>query len=324
MIARIARILILLQIAAAAGLFALAVKVWQVENLWIALAIAIGCVYLFRMLISANNFLVAWRYRSETPPAHQITWRQAFRLFADEFDATMWSSSWSMPFLRFSKRVAAKPVGLPVLLIHGYICNSGYWHSLSRLLAAENITHYAIDLEPVLGDINDYAAMVQRAVETVCAETGHDKIILVAHSMGGLAVRACLRDHGSARIAKIITLGTPHHGTGLANLGIGINGRQMRLEGNAHQNVSSEWLRQLEKSEDAATRKLFVSIFSHHDNIIAPQTSSYLPGARNIEFHGIGHVALALNRQIQAQVLEEIRNAETAQQAGSVLVGKIV
>ena len=165
MVARITRILILLQIVAAIGLFALAANEWRVEKLWVALAIGIGSVYLFRLLISANNFWTAWRYRSETPLAHRIGWRQAFRLFADEFRATMWSSSWSMPFLQFSKRVATTPVGLPVLLIHGYGCNSGYWHPLSQLLTRENITHYAIDMEPVLGDIDGYATIVQRAVE---------------------------------------------------------------------------------------------------------------------------------------------------------------
>ncbi|HCE11101.1 MAG TPA: lipase [Oxalobacteraceae bacterium] len=314
MVARITRILILLQIIAVIALFILARNDWRVERLWLALAIGIGSVCLFRIFISANNFMIAWRYRSETPSAHRLGWRQTCQLFTAEFGATMWSSTWSMPFLRFSKRTTANPVGLPVLLIHGYGCNSGYWHSLSRFLARKNITHYAVDLEPVLGDIDGYSAIVEQAVEAVCRETGHDKIILVAHSMGGLVTRAYLRDHGSARIAKIITLGTPHHGTGLAKFGIGANSRQMRREGSTRENVPSDWLCQLEKSEDPATRALFVSIFSHHDNIISPQTSSYLPGARNIEFHGIGHVALALNPQIQAQVVEEIHNTEVVQQ----------
>ena len=135
-------------------------------------------------------------------------------------------------------------------------------------------------------------------------------------------MRVYLRDHGSARIAKIITLGTPHHGTGLANLGIGINSRQMRREGSPRGNGPSAWLRRLEESEDPTTRKLFVSIFSHHDNIIAPQTSSYLPGARNIEFHGIGHVALALNAQVQALVLDEVRNTATAPPVAVPVAGK--
>jgi hypothetical protein len=65
----------------------------------------------------------------------------------------------------------------------------------------------------------------------------------------------------------------------------------------------------LAASEDAQTRALFVSIYSHQDNIVAPQTSSHLPGATNIELHGIGHVALALDAKVQSLVVAEIRKA---------------
>jgi hypothetical protein len=51
---------------------------------------------------------------------------------------------------------------------------------------------------------------------------------------------------------------------------------------------------------------LITSIYTHHDNIIAPQTSSVLPGARNIEFGGVGHVALGSNPRILAAVMREI------------------
>jgi hypothetical protein len=68
----------------------------------------------------------------------------------------------------------------------------------------------------------------------------------------------------------------------------------------------SPWLRELAASEDEATRALITSIYTHHDNIVAPQTSSLLPGARNIEFGGIGHVAMGSNPRILAEVMREI------------------
>jgi pimeloyl-ACP methyl ester carboxylesterase len=309
MVARITRILIFLQFAVAAALFACAVKVWRIDNLPLALTLSIGAILLLRLSITANNFFMSWRYRSDTPASLRLNWRQACRLFFREFGATMLSSSWTMPFRSFGKRAANNPAGLPVLLIHGYGCNSGYWHAMSKALTQARITHYAVDLEPMLNDIDGYVPTVHRAVEAICEETGHDKIIIVAHSMGGLVTRAYLRGHGSARIAKVITLGTPHRGTGLANFGIGPNSRQMRWEGTATKGTPSDWLRKLAKTEGIAIQALFVSIYSHHDNIISPQTSSCLAGATNIEFHGIGHVALAFNPAIQARVIEEIRNS---------------
>ena len=309
MIARITRILILLQLAAAAGIFMLGVKVWHIENLWLALILSIGAVFVFRVLITANSFFLAWRYRSETPPNHRIGWRQALRLFIEEFNATMLATSWTMPFRSFSRRTGQDSNDLPVLLIHGWGCNSGYWHPLSKKLTQANISHHAIDLEPVFAAIESYVPMVQRAVAALCRETGHDKIIIVAHSMGGLVTRAYLQVHGGARVARVITLGTPHRGTGLANFGIGLNCRQMTWTGSAIHGRPSEWLIRLEESEDQAMRPLFASLNSHHDNIVAPQTSACLAGANNVEFRGIGHVALALNPLVQARVLEEIRIA---------------
>lgn len=309
MVARITRILLLLQFAIALAIAAFAKISFHLESYGYAILLGIALVVLIRLLITANNFSLAWRYRSETPQALNLNIWQAIGLFFGEFRATMIASSWNMPFRTFTRHVADKPMALPVLLIHGYGCNSGYWDAMSKELASANITHYAIDMEPVIGSIDAYVPMIHDTVERICRETGHDQIVIVAHSMGGLATRAYLRDHGSAHIAKAITLGTPHCGTALARFGIGINTKQMLWTVGEQEGLSSAWLRKLAASEDKAVRRLIVSLYSHHDNIIAPQTSSHLEGAKNIEFHGIGHVALAMHPAIQELVIREIHEA---------------
>jgi triacylglycerol lipase len=143
----------------------------------------------------------------------------------------------------------------------------------------------------------------------LCSETGHQQIVIVAHSMGGLAARAYLRSHGTRRIAKVITLGTPHHGTALARFGFGANTVQMRWTVVEQEALCSPWLRMLTTAEGEGVYRLFVSIFSHHDNIVSPQTSAYLTGAKNIGLHGIGHVALAFHPLVQSLVIDEIRAA---------------
>jgi triacylglycerol lipase len=308
MIKRITRRLIAFELLAML-LIGGGVFTWEHQSSAISAVIGVAAVLLFRLAITANNFFLAWQYRSQTPHAHLLNWRQMIALFFYEFYATLWISSYAMPFKTFAKRNADHPNGLPVLLIHGYGCNSGYWHALSKSLVDANITHHAIDLEPVFADIDTYVPAIHEAVDALCADSGQEHIIIVAHSMGGLATRAYMRDHGNRRIAQLITLGTPHHGTGIANFGVGMNSRQMHWRGNASNGVPSHWLRDLDAGEDAATRARIVSIYSHHDNIVAPQTSSHLEGARNIEYQGIGHVALALHPLIHARVLAEIRNA---------------
>ncbi|WP_338016798.1 alpha/beta fold hydrolase [Noviherbaspirillum sedimenti] len=287
-----------------------------------AMLSAAGMLLLLRMLITANNFRLSWRFRSDTPPAERITLRHAWRLYLEEFRASLFSSSWSMPFGAFAGHHSAKSRGLPVLLIHGYGCNSGYWRSMSRLLGTAGITHRAVSLEPVFGDIDSFVPAVHAAVENLCHATGSRRVVLLAHSMGGLVARAYLCAHGEARIARVITLGTPHHGTGLANFGLGSNSEQMRWVINKSSNGNSNacsgeygdgrggtpsaWLQELAAREGPQRYGLFTSIYSHHDNIIAPQTSAHLPGARNIALHGVGHVALGLNPQVQKIVIDEI------------------
>ena len=314
MVVRITRLLLLFQLLVAAAISFAAMQLFHAGNAVVAALIGIGVVVLARFMITCNNFFLAWRFRSETPEHYRIGWWEAVRLLAGEFRATMTASSWTMPFRTFSTCAARHPEGLPVLLIHGYGCNSGYWHAMSKSLMKANITHHAVDLEPVIGGIDEYVPTVHAAVENLCRETGHDRVVIVAHSMGGLVARAYLRDHGTRRVAKVITLGTPHHGTGLAHFGVGLNTHQMRWTATEQEGVASEWLRALKAAEDPAAYRLFVSIYSHHDNIISPQTSSHLPGAKNIELHAIGHVALALDPEVQAQVIREVRDASMRQE----------
>jgi triacylglycerol lipase len=309
MIVRITRIMLAVQLLLALGITAAVVNVARIDSAALAMLLGVAVVLLLRLSITANNFYLSWRFRSETPQAFRLNWRQACKLFFGEYRATMTASSLTMPFCAFVSRTAENPTGLPVLLIHGYGCNSGYWRSMSKALLQAGVSHRAVDMEPVTGGIDDYVPLIHQAVEALCRETGSEKIVIVAHSMGGLAARAYLRNHGPRRIAKVITLGTPHRGTSTAQFGIGLNCRQMHWAADEQGGLSSEWLRNLAAGENQDVYALFVSIYSHHDNIVAPQTSSHLPGATNVELYGIGHVALAPNPAVQARVIKEIHQA---------------
>lgn len=309
MIVRITRTLLVFQIALIAGLYLLLRDFFHVESIPLAWILSIGAIFMTRFMLIVNTFSIAYVNRTPPPIEQRISWKMAVRLLLQEFLATMLVTSWHMPFRTFSGTLAPHAHGFPVLLIHGYGCNSGYWHSMRRRLAQANISYKAIDLEPLLGGIDAYAGSINEAVESLCRETGKGQVIILAHSMGGLAARAYLRHHRGRRIAKIICVGAPHHGTVLANFGIGTNSRQMQWHSDVEHSQPSDWLQNLASSEDAADRALITSIYSLHDNIVAPQQSCHLSGAKNIELSGIGHVALCLNPSVQALVLEEIKLA---------------
>jgi hypothetical protein len=305
MSARLLLQLLLMVQAAAAGAMAFALVRYAGLGLAAALALGVLAVLLVRAAISANNFLMSSRAASPTPDEFRLGPAARLRLFGEEFRASMLQSSWFMPRARPSQRIFPGSPAPPVLLLHGYGCNSGYWIHLLPMLDAARIGYACPDLEPLGGDIDGYVPALARAIEALCAASGAARVTILAHSMGGLAARAYVRQHGAGRVARIITLGTPHHGTSLANLGPGVNARQMRRArgGDAPE---SDWLRELAAGEGADARALVTSIYSHHDNIVAPQTSSCLPGARNIAFGGIGHVALGSNPHILSCILHEL------------------
>lgn len=308
MVIRATRILLSVQLLIAAALYLLATRRFGMDNHVLAALLAIGMVLLVRMAITANNFGLAWLYRSETPEHHRLSYGAAMRLFLTEYCASMVTSSWTMGFCTFREWQGKAGVP-PVLLVHGYGCNSGYWHFMSRALRRADISHYTVDLEPVFAGIDQFVPALHARVEEICHKTGQQKLIIVGHSMGGLVARAYLRDHGAARVARVITLGTPHRGTGLARFGAGHNSRQMRWNGSAAEGRCSAWLARLERREDPAVRSLFMSIYSHQDNIVSPQLSSCLPGAINREFNGVGHVALGMHPGVLREVIAAIRQS---------------
>ena len=300
MIARALRWLMLLQLLAMFGVAWLLLQA-GVQQPAVALLLALAALLAVRLLIVARNFWHSRRFGG-APAPHGVAAAGAARLFLGEFGANLRTSSWGMLRPRLSAVPSPGEGSLPVLLIHGYVCNRGFWAPLSRRLAQAGIVHGAVDLEPVGAGIDEFVPLVARAVDELLAHTGARQVIIVAHSMGGLVARAFLRQHGVQQVARVITLGTPHHGTALANLAVGRNARQMsRPGGEPH-----GWLAQLDADETPATRALFTSIWSHHDNIVAPQASSHLPGATNIALGGIGHVALAADPRVMRQVLSEI------------------
>jgi len=307
------RWVLLVQALAALAVGAAAVR-WFGAQPWQAVVLGLGTVVLVRLLINLNNFAMSARSASPTPPAFRLGAGARLRMLAEEFVASMLTTSWHMPRACAHTRIHPDSPALPVLLIHGYGCNSGYWAPLVARLDAARISHATLDLEPLTGDIDGYAAGIEAGVADLLRRSGARRLVIVGHSMGGLAARAWLRAYGEGgggeRLARLITLGTPHHGTCLAAFGIGINAGQMRRMGLAGPECT--WLGALAAAESPATRARITSIFSHHDNIVAPQTSSELPGARNLPFGGIGHVALGRNRRVLDAVMAEMDSAGAA------------
>ena len=133
----------------------------------------------------------------------------------------------------------------PVLLAHGYCCNRAIWWWMGRRLRAKGLVVATVNFEPTFGDIDTFAEQLRARIDSVLAETGASRLTLATHSMGGLVARAYLRRYGEAKVAALVTLAAPHHGSLLARLALGRDARQMEPD--------SVWLRELARDENRDT-----------------------------------------------------------------------
>jgi len=181
------------------------------------------------------------------------------------------------------------------VFVHGFVCNRGFWNPWLQRLRGGGRAFVAVNLEPVFGSIDAYTAVIDTAVRQVTQASGLPPV-LVCHSMGGLAARAWLRSAADAtRVAGIVTIGSPHHGTWLARFSHTVNGTQMRRRG--------EWLRQLEQDEARRELPPMTCWYSHCDNIVFPTSSAMLPYAENRLVRGPAHVELAFRPEVMDATL---------------------
>lgn len=105
-----------------------------------------------------------------------------------------------------------------IVFVHGYLATvpEAYWLGSVKLM--HDLRRRGIDLQvvraPVTGAVAERARRTAAALEATEAE----RIVLVGHSMGGLDARYSAVHHDPARrITDVITLGTPHRGTMIAD-----------------------------------------------------------------------------------------------------------
>lgn len=221
-------------------------------------------------------------------PTPRASKTQLLRAWWDEVCSAPTVFCWRQPFRsqRWPDHVPPHAAGRRgVLLVHGFVCNRGLWNPwLSRLHAA-GVPVIAPSLEPVFGSIDDYVGLLEAAVQRLETHTGLPPVI-VAHSMGGLAVRRWWAEMGGdMRVHRVITIGTPHRGTWLARFSMSRNASQMRLQ--------SPWLQTLGGRETPQWATRFTCFYSHCDNIVFPPATAMLPGADNRHLPGVAHVHMA-------------------------------
>lgn len=187
----------------------------------------------------------------------------------------------------------------PVVLVHGFGCSGALWRPLLAKLRAAGVGPVrAVSLERPFAGLEACAASLLRELEAFGRRSGGHAITIVAHSMGGLVARAALRGAQPGLIGRIITIGTPHHGTALACCFGWENARQMC--------PGSSWLQELNACQEGSFDIPVTTLYSLDDNYIVPARSACLQGARAVELQRIGHLGLLVSTRVLEHVLSEL------------------
>jgi triacylglycerol lipase len=252
---------------------------------------AVGALLGIRASIVAVTWTFAAAHQSPAPP---LTAGQRLRMIVGEYLAFLITFVVVLPFERlWMPRDRLGPCPRPLVLVHGYGCSRGVWWWLRRRLEVAGHTVASVSLAPPYTSIGKLVPQLARRIEEVRRATGAGKVVLVAHSMGGLVCRSYLARYGSESVERLVTLASPHAGSELARLGIGQNAREME--------PNSLWLRDLTHEVLPVPA---VSIRTPHDNYVMPQDSQRLPGAGDVELAGFGHLAVLYARPAAAELLK--------------------
>jgi triacylglycerol esterase/lipase EstA (alpha/beta hydrolase family) len=154
--------------------------------------------------------------------------------------------SYTLPDGRTTHATVLVHVTYPIVLVHGFNSDAGAWTALGSALQAKgliqgqtfyagaggcdggissrsNVDFCAFDYHTPAGSLSfgnpsTVAGFLAFAIDSLKSATGATKVVILAHSMGGLVSRSYIQELGGQDVDRLITIGTPHAGTVLADL----------------------------------------------------------------------------------------------------------
>lgn len=189
--------------------------------------------------------------------------------------------------------------GTPIVLVHGIFDNRSIFTLLRRGLHRRGFgSTYALNYSALTDDVRAVSRRLGKLIEQVCEETGHERVHVVGHSLGGLIGRYLVqRLGGDERVHTLVTLGTPHGGTLPAHIVPLELARQMRID--------SDLIAELaEPAPGCRTR--FLAFWSDIDQLVIPQSHARVDHpdlrSRNVLVRGVGHLSLPVDGRVVREI----------------------
>jgi triacylglycerol lipase len=176
----------------------------------------------------------------------------------------------------------------PVLLVPGY---GGSTDGLDELAAALRASGRDAVVVPAAGDgkgdLREQARLLATAADAALTRTGASSVDIVGYSAGGVIARLWVADYGGGNVARrVVTLGSPHHGTDLAGLAADLTPDTCPT---ACQQLApdSDLLRRLNAGDETPAGPLWVSIWTTEDKVVVPPPSAELQGALDFSVQSV-------------------------------------
>jgi triacylglycerol lipase len=186
------------------------------------------------------------------------------------------------------------------ILVPGFNNDATFLSSLEKALQGEGFAARSWAAQPSNGDAPLEVLAFQLAATVAATLDAGQPLNLVGFSMGGLICRLYVqRMGGFARVRRLITLATPHHGTVMAYLFQRPACYQMR--------PGSQFLAELNNDLAPLTQVAFTSIWTPLDLTIVPATSSLLPVGEMVQIWSPFHATLPVDPRIVSQVIATLR-----------------
>jgi triacylglycerol lipase len=198
--------------------------------------------------------------------------------------------------------------GSPILFVHGIVDNRTIFAPMRRGLRRRGFGRlHTFSYGPASSDVRTTAARLGGVIEALCEETGHERIHVVGHSLGGLITRYYVqRMGGDAHVDTLITLGSPHSGTHAARLLPIPLVKQLR--------PGSDLMNELALPAPGCSTR-FVAYWSDLDQLIVPKRNARLDHpdleVRNVLVRGIGHLSLPINGGIVHEISNVLAHLES-------------
>ena len=199
----------------------------------------------------------------------------------------------------------------PVLLVPGYGGSTSSLDVLASHIRATGRSATVLALPGTgTGSLITDAGLLNTAVDDALAH-GSPSVDVVGYSAGGVvALIWARRDDGMAKARRIITLGSPFHGTSLATAAQAFVPDACPIA--CQQLIPGSSLLDSLDVASAAGLPRWLSLWTTDDQVVTPPTSARLPGAIDVPVQSIcptasiSHSQLPTNPDVTAIVLQAL------------------